>query len=921
MNNPTTKKKRLKFAGFKPSAMQRIAQTMGYTGDMSGFDAYLNSNPDKQSKMEEYRQAATKLATGGYVQNFAPGGMPSGDPAPTVFKNDYSTKAAVDKFKADRAPGGIHYESSSSQAADNAAAATGLANYVTPLENLKNKIASATSNASTGTSSSVPFSMDGTYDPSAGMPTAPDIDSTVTSLIEANPQDYYVNQIDYEKNKKFAVDQTKALSGNTAIMANPDDYKIEMRGNRYHIVYPDGTLINTQYAGIANAKARAKGVAAGLKAVKPMQDVYNQQQDMYREYLSTGVSEGVTSDLTNIEEQYNQANTQYDTLSLELSRLQARAEANPDDPYLAELVEAKGQEVSDTYLRLQELTPLYQKSQPTITDAMTDRAVNPELPEGATVDPKRIKVKRNQLIDSESGQLEGNVRARVNRATATEAQGIAAKDASTFEADESGEQVDTALEGLDATQVGFDDPRATITAATQDTTAVSDLNASQGTASIIDSPVQRDIQAGELVSGSAVDAQKAALFTEQVQAAQADPSEKTSVAFQLEQLMSDFDDGQTPAWAAGSMRAATQKLAQRGLGASSMAGQAIIQATMESALPIAMADAQTQSQFEAMNLSNRQQRAMLAAEQRAKFMGQEFDQEFQTRVINASKISDVANMNFTAEQQVQLENSRAVNTMNLANLNNSQAMVLAEASALANLETQSLSNVQQAAVMNAQNFLNVSMADADRKQQVDMFKSQQQVQSIFTDTAAKNAAKQFNASSEQQNNQFYDNLSNTTNMFNAEQQNAIAKFNAGETNAIRKFNAEIKNQREQFNAKNQLVIDQSNATWRREIATADTAAINRANEINAINTLDISNTAYNNLWQMYGDQMEWAWTSAENQEERLAEYAKAGLSLEEAKMRIDAQSSSSFGKLVSTLLFTPTNVLTNTIGGSLLGIE
>ena len=386
-----------------------------------------------------------------------------------------------------------------------------------------------------------------------GMPTAPDIDSTVTSLIEANPQDYYVNQIDYEKNKKFAVDQTKALSGNTAIMANPDDYKIEMRGNRYHIVYPDGTLINTQYAGIANAKARAKGVAEGLKAVKPMQDVYNQQQDMYRQYLSTGVSEGVTSDLTNIEEQYNQANTQYDTLSLELSRLQARAEANPDDPYLAELVEAKGQEVSDTYLRLQELTPLYQKSQPTITDAMTDRAVNPELPEGATVDPKRIKVKRNQLIDSESGQLEGNVRARVNRATATEAQGIAAKDASTFEADESGEQVDTALEGLDATQVGFDDPRATITAATQDTTAVSDLNASQGTASIIDSPVQRDIQAGELVSGSAVDAEKAALFTEQVQAAQADPSQKTSVAFQLEQLMNDFDDGQTPAWAAGAI--------------------------------------------------------------------------------------------------------------------------------------------------------------------------------------------------------------------------------------------------------------------------------------------------------------------------------------------------------------------------------
>ena len=190
MNNPTTKKKRLKFAGFKPSAMQRIAQTMGYTGDMSGFDAYLNSNPDKQSKMEEYRQAATKLANGGYVQNFNNGGMPSGAPAATKYENDYSTQAKVDKFKADREPGGVNYTSSSDQAADNAVAAANAAaglgyNFSNPaavsginttgaLGTLANqiaaaniKIALANSDAKTGTSSSVPFSMDGTYDPSA----------------------------------------------------------------------------------------------------------------------------------------------------------------------------------------------------------------------------------------------------------------------------------------------------------------------------------------------------------------------------------------------------------------------------------------------------------------------------------------------------------------------------------------------------------------------------------------------------------------------------------------------------------------------------------------------------------------------------------------------------------------------------------
>ena len=39
-------------------------------------------------------------------------------------------------------------------------------------------------------------------------------------------------------------------------------------------------------------------------------------------------------------------------------------------------------------------------------------------------------------------------------------------------------------------------------------------------------------------------------------------------------------------------------LARRGLSASSMAGQAMVQAALESALPIAQADASTQASFE-----------------------------------------------------------------------------------------------------------------------------------------------------------------------------------------------------------------------------------------------------------------------------------------------------------------------------------
>ena len=124
-------------------------------------------------------------------------------------------------------------------------------------------------------------------------------------------------------------------------------------------------------------------------------------------------------------------------------------------------------------------------------------------------------------------------------------------------------------------------------------------------------------------------------------------------------------------------------------------------------------------------------------------------------------------------------------------------------------------------------------------------------------------------------------------------------------NTVERFNQEIANQRDQFNAQNQLVIAQSNATWRREIATADTAAVNRANELNAKAVLDISNQAYNNLWNYYADTMEWAWTSAESSLDRmnaiaLAELdAKSKASLE--KERSSSAAGSAIGNLISTV--------------------
>ena len=539
----------------------------------------------------------------------------------------------------------------------------------------------------------------------------------------------------------------------------------------------------------------------------------------------------------------------------------------------------------------------------TINEATLERMYQPGLPVGGVVQAATTASEAGQYLAPETGTITGSVAVPTTTAGTAQASPLDNIEANVITANTSAPAIDTAMLATQAAQITPEDPRAQVTAAQQTATSVGDLTAAQGNATLINSPVKRSIQDGELISGVA-NAQTAATFNEQIEAATATPSKQATVAGQLDNLMTQFEGGETPAWAAGAMRAATAAMSARGLGASSLAGQAVVQAAMESALPIAQADAQITAQFEGQNLSNRQQRAMLAAQQRAQFMGMEFDQAFQARVQNASKISDVANMNFTAEQQVQLENSRAANTMNLNNLSNSQAMVMAEAAALANMDAANLNNRQQASVANAQSFMNREMANLSNQQQTEMFKAQSRVQSLFTDQAAINAASQFNATSQNQTDQFFSNLNSQTAQFNASQTNAQEQFNAGQINTLERFNAELNNQRDQFNAQNQLVISQSNAQWRREIATADTAAVNRANELNATSILDISKTAYDNLWSYYADTMEWAWTSAESEQNRIADMAIASLNASERSKVAGEQSKTASGAALGGLIGT-----------------
>ena len=55
----------MQFKAFKPEAMNKIAGAMGYQGDMSQFQQYVEGDPQRQAQMQRYTNAAMKMAQGG----------------------------------------------------------------------------------------------------------------------------------------------------------------------------------------------------------------------------------------------------------------------------------------------------------------------------------------------------------------------------------------------------------------------------------------------------------------------------------------------------------------------------------------------------------------------------------------------------------------------------------------------------------------------------------------------------------------------------------------------------------------------------------------------------------------------------------------------------------------------------------------
>jgi hypothetical protein len=712
-----------------------------------------------------------------------------------------------------------------------------------------------------------------TYDPSTGLPTAPE------GLTEAN----YAPFLEQIAGGSTGAGAEVNIPGITEMLSSgnlpqdPTDYEITGGSGNWTITYADGTTLKSPYNKRESIDKEASNIANVLqqykqsdpyKASVAAQDLYTQQLDQYKTYSTDQATVSPEQTRANLDTAQSNLSTEQNLLQQYTTQLANMAADDPQRDVIQGLIDEQQVKVTNAKAGLsQAQTNVERVGMPSTTE-MRSAILEDPTSMVTTADVAKVTDAQREAGMVAEGAGQAGKAATAGTVAAAKAGDVVApevKAAATFTAEQTAQQVQDTLDKLTAV-TGKPSAEALVEAQTMDPAQLAQLGLTVEQieqAVTVQAPDARTIQEGELVSGSAVDFERAKAETN-FTAATGVPSSEATVQGQLTGLLEQFEGGATPAWAAGAMRAATATLAARGLGASSMAGQAIVQAAMESAMPIAMADAQTRAGFEAQNLSNRQQAAMFAAEQRSKFLGMEFDQEFQTRVQNAARISDVANINFNAEQQIALENARMAQTVDITNLQAKNAKIMADAAAMSQLDITNLNNRQQSAVQNAQAFLQMDMTNLSNQQQVAMFKAQGNIQSIITDAAAANAAAQFNASSENQTNQFYDNLTTQVAQFNNEQSNAMERFNADQANAIAQFNAAQKNARDQFNASQALVVEQANAKWEQSITTMENAAQNAANRDAAIVANNLTETTYNNVLQQERDALDYAWRSAES---------------------------------------------------------
>ena len=239
-------------------------------------------------------------------------------------------------------------------------------------------------------------------------------------------------------------------------------------------------------------------------------------------------------------------------------------------------------------------------------------------------------------------------------------------------------------------------------------------------------------------------------------------AQEATVQFQVGQMYEALEEGKPlPAWAAPNVRKVQEIMNARGLGASSVASAAMVQAIAESAIPIAAQDAQRYATLQIQNLTNQQQ----------------------TALANAASVAAMDARNLDNRMKAAQQNAQSFLQMDLADFNAEQA------GSVLKYQSQVQSLFTEAAAENARLQFN-----AKSQTQIDQFYDQ------LGASISKNNADRETA----------------TRQFNVDQGNSMAKYAAKIEDAREKFNSSMQLQIDQSNTLWRRTLNTENTAGQNE---------------------------------------------------------------------------------------------------------
>ena len=247
-----------------------------------------------------------------------------------------------------------------------------------------------------------------------------------------------------------------------------------------------------------------------------------------------------------------------------------------------------------------------------------------------------------------------------------------------------------------------------------------------------------------------------------VTAAVAALPQEALVSTQMEGLLAGMEDGETPAWARPAVAAIEAQMARRGLSTSTVGRDALFNAIIQSALPMAQSNAQALQQRAQQNLSNEQQANLASAQNTMQVrmqnlanrqtaasqtadMAQQiavqqgtFDQQAVMTSAQQQQESRMATTQMAQQraQQVSAQNQQAA----IAQLSTNAQMDLANLQALNAAEGQNLNAEQQARLQTYNAQVSRTMRKADLQQDMEKANLSTNLQVELANLAEKNTA-------------------------------------------------------------------------------------------------------------------------------------------------------------------------------------